>query len=397
MRFTKLRDFLGSFSLQNIFHYSSMACYYTFIVAFMTKREYSSTQIGVILTVNSIIAIIAQPLWGYLCDKLHSVRKVYICLALILSVTVPFLTVIHRYEIHLIYIPLCIILFYCSFNTLLDAWIVQGVKSLPGKTYGSIRLWGSVGYMVVVSAMGFISDILGVESVFFFFSLFMLVNAVIAFSIRDEGVPQARAEEHSKNKPSIKLLLRNYQYMTFIVCMFVLHLPLTLKNGFFAPRIYLAGGTNVIFALCQAISALVEIPVFMLTSKLLTKYRPQNLLIFSMSLYLLHFILISLPIPPWLFMVVHTLNGLGFSIFIVSSISYVDALSPVEFKTSALTLATGIYGGASGIVGNILSGIVIDSIGIINSFWYGCILVALSILLFLVLLAIGKNKEEEIV
>ena len=396
---TKIRDFLGKFSYINIFHYASMACYYPFIVGFLTKRGYTSTEIGIILTINSIVAIIAQPLWGFASDKMRSVRKVYASLAVVISFTVPFVTLINNYFIHLIYIPLCIIFFYCPFNALLDAWIVQGIKNLPGKTYGSIRLWGSVGYMITTAIMGFIATRIKIEAVFILFSFFMLVNALIAFSIRDEGVPQIKddsAEDKNERKP-FKDLLKNYQYMSFVVCMFVLHLPLTLKYGFMAPRIYLAGGSDFIFGLGQSASALVEIPVFLYASRYLKKFKPQQLILLSMGIYLFHFFCISLPIPPWMFILLNCINGLGYSLFLVASVSYIDALSPLEFKTSALTFATGVYGSASGIIGNFVSGIIIDSIGLINTFWYGVVFVAFSILLFAVSLMIGNRKYSNAV
>ena len=401
MHFSKLRDAIGKFQYLNIFHYASMGCYYTFIVAFLTKNNYTPTQIGLIFTINSIVAIIAQPIWGLLCDKIRSVRKVYATLGLVISVTVPLITVFHSHVFHMIYIPSCIILFYCPFNPLLDAWIVQGIKNLPGKTYGSIRLWGSAGYMVTVAFLGWISDRFGVETVFYFFSFFMLINVCIALSIREEGVPETihPPAEPGAKKP-LKELLKNYQYISFIVCMFVLHLPLVLKNGFFTQRLYLAGGTDVIFGLCQAASALVEIPVFLITSKLLNRFKAEHLLLFTMSIYLVHFLITTLPIPAWSFVLLHCMNGLGYSVFLVASISYIDSLSPPEMKTSALTIATGIYGGASGIIGNFVSGIVIDSIGLIRSFLYGSAFVAFSIVFFIVILAIGnrgKRTDGEVV
>ena len=395
MSISKIRDFLGKFQFINIFHYSAMACYYPFIVAFLTKRDYSSTQIGLILTINSIIAIIFQPLWGIICDKVRSVRKVYIAIAIIVSCTVPFITVIHNFYFHLIYIPFCIILFYCSFNTMLDAWIVQGVKSLPGKTYGSIRLWGSAGYMVIVSIMGLVSDAFGVQTIFYFFTFFMLINAIIAFSIREEGVPEIKPiEEGEKPKKPFKELIKNYQYVSFIICMFVLHLPLTLKNGFYTQRLYLAGGNDTIFGFCQSAGAFVEIPIFLLTSKLLNKFKAQHLLIFSMLCYLTNYLIISFPIPPWSFILCNCINGMGYGVFMVASLVYIDSLSPPEFKTSALTIATGIYGGASGIIGNFLSGYIIDAIGIIKSFFFGTAFVAFAIVFFIVLLAIGNKKQN---
>jgi len=355
-------------------------------------------QIGLILMFNSIIAIIAPPLWGLLCDRLRSVRKIYICLTIILAVTVPVVTILPSYGFFLFWIPCMIILFYCAANPLLDAWVVQGVKSIPGKSFGSIRLWGSIGYMAVVALMGWAADLLTMDVVFWSFSFFALLSAVFSFAIRNEGVPEDASEVKSRSRfrdiPFGKLFKNKY-YIIFIVCIFLLHLPMTLKFGFLAQRVYYAGGTDTLYGAINSISALAEIPFFIFSARLLAKFKPQRILKTSLLLYFVHFLLLSFRVPAWSIILIHLLQGVGYSMFVVSSVTYIDSISPVDLKTSALTFATALYGGASGIFGNLFAGFLIDSVGIINAFRYGSIIVGFAVLLYFVLFNLVRKRHPE--
>ena len=44
----------------------------------LQEQGFSSTQVGVILAVFSIIGIIAPPFWGYLADRIRTIPKAFI-------------------------------------------------------------------------------------------------------------------------------------------------------------------------------------------------------------------------------------------------------------------------------------------------------------------------------
>ena len=61
----------------------------------LQKQGFSSTQVGVILAVFSIIGIIAPPFWGYLADRIRSIPKAFITVLCIQGVSVAFLPIIN--------------------------------------------------------------------------------------------------------------------------------------------------------------------------------------------------------------------------------------------------------------------------------------------------------------
>lgn len=119
----------------------------------LQKEGFSSTQVGVILAVFSIIGIIAPPFWGYLADRIRSIPKAFIIVLCIQGVVVTFLPMsggikIGGLSLLAISMPLSNFVRQPTLS-LVDAWMVQAVNTTEGRVaYGSVRLWGSVGWAV---------------------------------------------------------------------------------------------------------------------------------------------------------------------------------------------------------------------------------------------------------
>lgn len=400
MKNRSLRDKLGKFSYMNFVYFAAMACYFPFYVAYLVKRDFSSTQIGLIVMLNSVVSIVAQPLWGLLCDRLRSVRKVFAFLMLMMGLTVPVIIFLPSYNYIVFWIPMVINLFYCSTNSLSDSWIVQGIKNVPGKSYGTVRLWGSIGFMIAAAIMGRVSDVFATEIVFYVFTALALIDAAIALCIRNEGVADESNAKSSVVRRGFRdipfgKLFKNHYYLIFVLCAFLLYIPLSVKNNYLVQRVYHAGGSDTLYGFCHSLAALSEVPVFFFSAKLMRRFTPQKTLKFGMVVYFLQFTALAFPIPAWGILIVQCFQGLGYGMFLVSSVAYVDSLSPVGLKTSALTLATAIYGGASGIIGSMLSGFLIDTIGIMRVYFFGSIFAGLAVALYFVLYSLVKRKYPE--
>ena len=48
------------------------------LVILLQERGMSNTVIGAVIAVNSIISIVVQPVWGALCDRVGSVKKIFL-------------------------------------------------------------------------------------------------------------------------------------------------------------------------------------------------------------------------------------------------------------------------------------------------------------------------------
>lgn len=395
MKEHSLRDRLGNFSLMTFIFYSAHACYQPYIVVFLNARGVNATTIGLIMTANSLVAIFMQPLWGMLCDHFRSVKKVALVCIAALSLLIPVLGMLNNPLLISVWIPL-INVFYCTIFSFMDSWTVQGVKEMPGKSYGTVRVWGSVGFMIAVAISGRLSETYSASVSFWGFAILGLVSVFIGLFIKSEGVPkEAGVPQHSQRLRLRDMnpgkLLKNYYYLLFIICVSLIQIPLYAKGTYLPQRVIAAGGDSALYGLCMSIGALSEVPVLFFSGRLMRRVKPGAIVLFSMCVYTAQLIAMAFPIPAWAILVIQCFQGFGYGLFLVGSVHYIDSLAPSNLKTSALTFASACYGGIAGMISNMMAGFLIDQWGIMPVFRYASIWAFCALLLYFVLLGLGKK------
>jgi PPP family 3-phenylpropionic acid transporter len=382
---------IGFYTLETL-HFFILACYIPYLSTFLVKRGYTATQVGLIFMVNSIVVLLMQSVWGIVSDKLRSVKKVYTFLMFVIAAIIPMATLLQGFTEILIFFAV-FNLFYCSINSLCDTWVSQGIKSIPNQNYGSYRAWGSLAFTFMSFLLGLIIEEYRIEVIFFALSLFALLNGVNSMAIGHHGLPEVKKEVKKLN---VSQLLRNFRYVGFIICVLILYIATTLKFNFFYQRLMLAGGNDALYGIGHSLAALSEVPFMILSGFLIRKYTAENTLKFSMFMYFLCQLFCSFNLSPLALTLCQLFSGPSYGIFALSSVIYVDSLSPPELKTSALTIAVSIYFGGSGILGNFLWGHAIDTIGIINSFYVSAAMALAAFLLFVILTRVAKKKESAV-
>ncbi|NMA07166.1 MAG: MFS transporter [Ruminococcaceae bacterium] len=382
---------IGFYTLETC-HFFILACYIPYLSTFLVKRGYTATQVGLIFMVNSIVVLLMQSVWGIVSDKLRSVKKVYTFLMFVIAAIIPIATLLQGFTEILIFFAV-FNLFYCSINSLCDTWVSQGIKSIPNQNYGSYRAWGSLAFTFISFLLGLIIEEYRIEVIFFALSLFALLNGVNSMAIGHHGLPEVKKEVKKLN---VSQLLRNFRYVGFIICVLILYIATNLKFNFFYQRLMLAGGNDALYGIGHSLAALSEVPFMILSGFLIRKYTAENTLKFSMFMYFLCQLCCSFNLSPLALTLCQLFSGPSYGIFALSSVIYVDSLSPPELKTSALTIAVSIYFGGGGILGSFLWGRAIDTIGIINSFYASAGMALVAFLLFVIITRVAKKKESAV-
>jgi len=392
-----LRERWGNFSLLQVAFYAAHACYSPYTSLYMNEQGLSATMIGLVSTCSSLVSILLQPMWGMLCDRLRSVKKVYLTCLSVLTLMVPVLGMLHAPMLIALWIPMTNV-FFCSMFSFMDTWLVQSIKEIPGKNYGNVRVWGSVGFMIVVALSGQLSAEYGAGISFWCFSVFALISLSIAVCIRHEGVdPTAPKRQRMKLKDmQFGKLFRNYHYIVFVICVALVQAAITVKATYLPQRVLEAGGDNALYGMFYSIGALSEVPILFLSGKILRRFKASSVVRFSMVIYAVQMMIFSFPLPAPVLLIVQLTQGLGYGLFLVGSVDYLDELAPPELKTSALTFASAVYGGLAGIFGSSLGGILIDNVGIMSTYLVAAIWAGCGVVIYFILSAIGRNKSESI-
>ncbi|NLB45226.1 MAG: MFS transporter [Clostridiaceae bacterium] len=382
----------GGYPLLQFFTWATMGCFNPYVAIILTDRGLDNTRIGLVLTLNAVVSILAQPAWGLVSDKIRSVRKVFIfCLAVagLLILLLPWARSLSQ----LVVLYPLILFFLSPLAPLLDVWTYQGVSNHPHSSYGQLRLFGSLGFAVFVIPLGRLVSMWGLNVTSYGFALLAVVSMVISLDLAP-----VRANEQTVMRPrllpQLRLLLGQYRYVSFLVILFLAFLAIQPMFGFHARLMLSVGGTQEQFVWTMALAALSEIPVFLWSKKLLARFRPVRLLVFSLFVFILRLTAYALVREAWQVTAIGLTHGVSFALFLIALVHYIDELAPEGLKSSALTIDSAGYVGLSGMAGNALAVCLMDRLEIQPVYGIGALVVLAALALFLLSLLPGRQKKH---
>lgn len=373
------------FSGLEFLFWATFGAYYPFLVVYLDGKGLRNSTIGAILCVNSIVVVLAQPFWGAASDWLHSVKKVFIlCLsfAAVLILSLPL-----SQTVLLTGAILAAATFFESpLAPLLDSWVVREIKDKPEISYGTIRLWGSMSFTVVVLICGMLIDLYGIQVIFIVFGVLAVLTILLCSRIKTNNSVMLSSIRNVK----IGKLVKNYYYITFLIFALTLFIPHKSAYFFLPNLISQVGGNKVHLGIAVAVMALSEVPVLFSSKYLIDRFKPVQLILMSTVFFTLRQFLLSVAVLPVHVILIQCFQGLSYSLFLVGSVYYIDSLTPQELKSTAQTVGTAIFFGMSGIVGSYGGGWIIDRLGLVALYHIGIIISIGVSLLFLISLKVGK-------
>jgi MFS family permease len=113
-----------------------------------------------------------------------------------------------------------------------------------------------------------------------------------------------------------------------------------------------------------SIQAFVELPLFLMGTYLLKRFGDFKLIIFSSIMFSAKFFLFALAKTPEQIIIVTTLQAITFPLFLISSKTLVDSVTPANLKSSGQTIASSLSNGPALLLTPIISGILINYFGV---------------------------------
>ncbi|MCX7709093.1 MAG: MFS transporter [Clostridia bacterium] len=390
---------LINFSVLHFLFGMVLACYLPFFVVYLLDRKIDNTTIGNILMINSLVSVFAQILWGIISDRIGSIQRVFIsCLTctILLNLLLPFT---HQARILIILLPM-ITFFLIPLIPLLDSWTLKGIKKGSSQSYGSIRLWNSIGYTVTAVFAGKLVSSTSINSVFFLFSILGCMIIFIGFKLKIvDSHEEASQKARLSSLTDIKKLLKNYQYVTFLFSCCILYIAVSPLFSFIPELMNQSGGNEGLYGIAVAVSAISEVPIFYLSLKIINKFKIHHLIAAAFAFYALRMLILSSASSPQIIIISQCMQSITYSLFLIGSVHYIDSLAPKELKATALSLGSSVYGGLGGIIGNYFAGRLIDIAGIFSAYRAGSFICFSALVLFILFLWLGRclnGKQDKI-
>lgn len=288
---------------------------------YLRDLGFAPEEIGALMAIIAGTKIIAPNVWGWVGDRTGQRMRIVrlgaglaFCLFLAVFVVEGFW-------------PLAITMVSFSFfwNAALPQFEANTFNWLDGRSqrYPHIRLWGSVGFIVAVAAMGPLLDQLGSAALPWFVALFYLGLWSVSMAAPAAG---NEARTRSDPGPLLKVLRQRRVWLLLLVC-FLMQASHGPYYAFFTIHLQDHGYSGQLIGGLWALGVVAEIGVFLLMHHLLPRFGAWRLLLASLALTALRWVLIGafVDVLPVL-LISQLLHAASFGLYHAVAITLIDRM-----------------------------------------------------------------------
>lgn len=298
----------------------------------------SGAQIGTIMSISPIVMIFVQPLWGMISDY---TRKPVTVLAVALVGT-AFIGLIyasvHQY-IWIVAAAALLAFMQSAIVPLSDSITLNYVQKTEGN-YGSIRLWGAIGFAVSVFVGGWLSEKFSLVIIFYVFAFILLLSAGLAWKLPRESRPM-RVEIGQ----GMAQLFKIPTFVLFLAVTFLVFGPIYANNFYFGVFVKEMGGTLTGVGLAFLLAAGSEAPFMKIADGLIRRYGMLSILGFAAAISTLRWFFYYFEPPLALIYATTVAQGFSVGLFIPAALQYVRDISPDGVRVTAVSLYSAVGNG----------------------------------------------------
>lgn len=340
----------------------------SFSSVFLLARGFSNSQIGIIIALANILAVIIQP---YLADYVDRSRRTAIfsvmasmCIALVL-----FTNIILVAKNHLVLGTFYVAAFMLQsvmqpFCNGLNRVLEDGGNKIY---FGFCRSIGSLVYSIVVVALGYMVDSYTVDIIpkaGILTTLVLLIVVWFSYRAHRQNTLMAGEKHVEHETPAEKINLRAFlkdHRMFFMVNLGVLGLYVgnATVNTFMAQIVRAVGGNNGEVGLVLSVLAFLEVPAMMTFDKYSKRIQCSTLLKFSAVVFCIWLVGCTLSPNVTMLLIVQLTQLCSLAVFLPAMVKYIDEnmRKGEEIKGHMLftTMTT-----TAGVVTSLMGGFILD-------------------------------------
>ncbi len=357
------------------FYYAAMASLLPFLVLYYAQLGLSGQQIGVLSALLPVMTLLSVPLWSAASDTTGRYRA-FMLLTVGGTLALTLLTSSVTTYFGLLTSVGALAFFVAPIMPLADHSVLTLLQQKH--RYGTLRLWGAVGWGVAAPLAGLLVEY-GVRWAFVLAALLLglLWGVVVRLP-----TPEKRSQ---RGGGGVRQFITPV-WSGFLLTAFVGGVGLAVSGNFLYLHMADLGIRAPLVGLALTVATLSEIPIFFFAGYLLRRYAAPTLLVTALAAFAVRLFLYSLIVSPWLLLSVQVLHGPTFSLLWIAGVAYADSLAPEGLGATAQGLFATMVMGWGGIVGALVGGVLYDGVGAAAMFrWTAagiltCLAVALWIL-----------------
>ena len=367
-----------------------------FLNLFFTRQNLGGFEIGLIVSIGSVVGLIAAPAWARMsAQSKHPLRLLQVALVLMGVLTIILSQ--QRVFLWLSFFFTLRVLAGAGISPLSDALALR-VTAVLKAGYGSVRVWGSIGWAVLVLSSGWLNDHFGIQSAFIGSALAMGAAAVLLIFVkRADSLTRPAA---GSPKASFRLvagrILRHRGLVGLGIMLVIIGFGNIGVTQF--ENIYLSqlGARDSLIGVASMVGSVVEIPGMLWADFMVRRHSPAAILLVSLAISCGLRLLVFFFPSVFLIIAAKAAWGVAFSFNTVALIKYIGERTLAHETGTALAIFTVTVPSIINITGTPLAGIFFDHLGANGLYlvsFFGYILGAVILKSALAVAAAGEARE----
>lgn len=348
--------------------YMASAAYSPYLSLYYKEQGITSVEIGTLLSVGPIVSICIQPLWGVFSD-LTGRRK--LTLGIVVLGTAAVLVGYRLGSGFGFFFLLSILLsaFSTSIVPLSDALTLE-YANRHSINYARIRIGGTVGYSIVVLAVGgFLKKDPSMAFLLGGAGYVLLFGLVLKIPV--EGVAPGKKklqgpETSSKKRMGPIFLDRSFVFV--LLCSFVMQVGLSFSGNFMGVYIGEMGYDQQLIGVANFVSAASEIPILLASGWIMKRFSAMQILLFSCVMMAVRMVLLTGESAGFVILS-QLLQSVTYMTTYYSCVMFISRNTYPDKRSQGQSLLAMVQSGFGSVTGSLLGGVVIDQIGTRGSYW----------------------------
>lgn len=332
-----------------------------YLPEWLRRTGLDTAQIGLVLASATWLKIPVTLLAGNLADRLGRRKRVLLIIAVMVALLVPLLLAVRGY-LWLCLLWACLGALSSTMVPITDSISVTAVRR-EGLTYGRMRMWGSLGFLVASVVGGMIIREFGSDWVVWL--LFLGAVALLFFV--------AKIPDYETRRPMQKglVLLPVFQIPGFVVFLLVAALLMASHAALYSISTVRWVGAGIelpVIGLLWATGVIAEIFIFFVSARVIARWSPWQLLLIAGVVGCVRWSLMAVIIDVVPLFFIQSMHAITFTFTQLAVVSFIERNVPEEMTSSAQTIydscALGVIFGVALYVSGLLS-----RVDMAMSFW----------------------------
>ncbi|HEY6096021.1 MAG TPA: MFS transporter [Gallionellaceae bacterium] len=332
------------------FYFAFVGMFSPYWSLYLKSLGFDAVEIGILMSVQPIMRMVAPALWGWLAD--HTGKRLLVVQLAAASSALSYLGVFFASQFYSLLLVMALMSFFWSASMpLVEATTLTFLGKNTAR-YGRLRSWGSIGFILSVLGLGYAFDYIAIGWILW---AGLTIEVGILFFAR--RIPPTEVVAHHTDSQSILHLVRQPQVLALLGASSLMSVAHGPYYTFFSIYLVEHGYAKSAVGMLWALGVICEIGVFFAMPWLMRRFTLPQILMASLALGVVRFLLIGWQVDTLvLLLLAQVLHAATFGSFHAASVALVHHFFRGRHQSRGQALFGSVSYGAGGVLGGLASG-----------------------------------------